>query len=97
MGHLIGMVTSLVQSGVRDETLPESARGLLDEDTQRRWSEFVGGALTETNRRNETNLVGIIHDSMYKYMYVALELMLTPLPRYLMPIAFLHTDTYTFR
>ena len=53
-----------------DETLPESARGLLDEDTQRRWSEFVGGALAETNRRNETNLVGIIHDSMYKYMYV---------------------------
>ena len=24
----------------------------------------------ETNRRNESNLVGIIHDSMYKYMYV---------------------------
>ena len=50
----------------------------------------MGGAIAEINRRNETNLVGIMHDSMYKYMYVALELMLTPLPRYLMPIAFLH-------
>ena len=58
MGHLIRIVNSLVQSGERDETLPESARGLLDEETQRRWSEFIGGALAETNRRNETNLVG---------------------------------------
>ena len=40
----------------------------------------MGGTLAETNRRNETNLVGIMHDSMYMYMYVDLELMLTPFP-----------------
>ena len=60
MGHLIRMVNLLVRCGETDQGLASMLRDTMEEDLQQRWNHFISGTVADTNKKNETNLVGCV-------------------------------------
>ena len=58
MGHLMRMVNLLVRCGETDQGLAALLRDTMEEDLQQRWNDFLSSTVADSNRKNETNLVG---------------------------------------
>ena len=59
MGHLMKIVNLIMQCGEADQNLAHMLRDAMEEDVQKRWNDFLSSTVADTNKKNETNLVGI--------------------------------------
>ena len=71
MGHMLRIVNALAKVGETDEHLNESMKQALDEETQQKWNSFLGGAVAEMNKKNETNLVSLLTGEMVQCRYTS--------------------------
>ena len=58
MGHLMKMVNLLVRCGETDQSLAAMIQDTMEEELQQRWNHFLSSTVADSNRKNETNLVG---------------------------------------
>lgn len=60
MGHLMKMVNLIMHCGEADQNLALMLKDTLEEDVQKRWNDFLSSTVADTNKKNETNLVGVL-------------------------------------